>query len=299
MEREALILKWLDNTLSAEELVAFKALEDYDELIKLQSNLEGYSAPSYNTSSELEQVLSKIRVQKTRKTNWLKPFLRVAAIVAVCFSVYYFSTTLNTNVHTQVAQKTTITLPDNSTVALNAESHLTYNKKQWQNQRALNLEGEAFFKVAKGAAFDVNTELGKVTVYGTAFNVKQRDNNFEVVCYEGVVGVTFAGKETKLRAGDSFTVVNGTAIPTKKIYKEAPSWLNNESQFKSIAFKYVVAEFERQYGVDITLVNIDSSQTFTGAFTHNAIDVALKSLTLPLNATYSKDGNSIIIRRDN
>ncbi len=61
-------------------------------------------------------------------------------------------------------------------------------------------------------------------------------------------------------------------------------------------FKTVVAEFERQYGVNITLMNIDSQQLFTGSFTHDNMDVAINSITVPLHVTHNKTNNTIILK---
>ena len=298
MNREALISKWLDNNLNDQELQAFKNLEDYDDLVKLNNNLQAYKADEYDTSKELETVLSTIKNKKQQPTHWFKPLMRVAAILAICFGLYYYTTTLDTTISTQFAQKTTIELPDTSSVSLNSKSFLAYNKKQWNKERDVELEGEAFFKVAKGSSFHVITKSGTVTVYGTQFNVKQRDHYFEVICYEGLVGVTYKSHETKLKPGDSFLIIDGKSIAKEKENRSTPSWLNNESTFKSMPYKTVVAEFERQYGVDITLLGIDSNQLFTGNFAHNNMDVALKAITLPLHVTYSKENTTIILKRE-
>ncbi len=300
MNRETLISKWLDNDLNDQELEAFKSLEDYDDLIKLDNSLQAFKIDDYDTSSELKSVLSSIKNKKEitvkKETHWFKPFMRVAAILAICFSLYYYTTTLDTTVSTEFAQKTTIELPDASMVSLNAKSLLAFNKKSWKDERNVELEGEAFFKVSKGSSFNVITKSGTVTVYGTQFNVKQRDHYFEVICYEGLVGVTYNSLETKLKPGDSFLIIDGKIIAKEKENSLTPSWLNNESQFKSLPYKTVLAEFERQYGVKISTQHIDTEQLFTGNFTHNNIDIALKSMTLPLHVTYSKTNNTIIIK---
>ena len=296
MNREELISKWLDNNLNNEEFKAFKKLEDYDDLVKLNTNLQAFKADDYNTSTELENVLSAIRSKKQTPTHWIKPFLRVAAILAVCFSFYYYTTTLDTTISTEYAQKTTIELPDASSVSLNAKSNLVFNKKDWNQAREVTLQGEAFFKVAKGSSFKVKTTSGTVTVYGTQFNVKQRDNYFEVICYEGLVGVTYNSQETKLKPGNSFLIIDGKTIAKEKENRTMPSWLNNASTFRSLPYKTVIAEFERQYNVQVTLLGIDSSQLFTGSFAHDNIELALKAITLPLHATYSKSNNTITLR---
>ena len=298
MNREILISKWLDNDLNDQELKALKKLEDYDDLMKLNNNLQAFKVEDYNTSAALEDVLSAIKSTKKQTTHWFKPFMRVAAILAICFSLYYYTTTLDTTMTTSVAQKATIELPDDSSVSLNAKSFLAFNKKDWKHEREVELNGEAFFKVAKGSSFNVITKSGTVTVYGTQFNVKQRDNYFEVICYEGLVGVAYKSHETKLKPGDSFLIIDGEIVAKEKENRTTPSWLNNESQFKSLPYKAVIAEFERQYNVNFTLLNIDSEQLFTGSFAHDSIEVALKSITLPLHLTYSKDKNSIILKRE-
>ncbi|TXG38952.1 FecR family protein [Seonamhaeicola maritimus] len=298
MEREFLISKWLNNDLNDQELQAFKNLEDYDDLVKLDSSLQAFKAPEYDATKELKSVLSTIKSSKKQTTHWIKPFMRVAAILAICFSLYYYTTTIDTTITTEMAQKTTVDLPDASSVALNAKSVLVFNKNSWKNNREVELQGEAFFKVAKGSSFNVITETGTVKVYGTQFNVKQRDNYFEVICYEGLVGVTFNSQETKLKPGDSFLIIDGKMIAKEKENSLTPSWLNNESQFKSLPYKQVVEEFERQYNVNITLIGVDSEELFTGNFTHDSIEVAIKSITLPLHLTYSQSNDAIILKRE-
>ena len=151
MNREELISKWLDNNLNDKELEAFKTLEDYDDLTRLNKGIQAFKADRYNTSEALENVLSTIKNSKKDSTPWFKLLLRVAAILAICFSLYYYTTTLDTTISTEFAQKTTIELPDATSVSLNAKSLLAFNKNQWKHNREVELQGEAFFKVAKGS----------------------------------------------------------------------------------------------------------------------------------------------------
>lgn len=298
MNKEELIQKWLDHDLNAQELEAFKQLEDYDALTKLDTNIKQFKAPEYNTSENLEQVLNTIKTTNKNKTNWLPIAIKIAAVFVICFGVYFYTTTLDTTIHTMAAQKQSIELPDASVVELNAMSTLAFNESHWTNNRSVSLQGEAFFKVAKGSKFDVKTDDGVISVLGTQFNVKQRENYFEVICYEGKVAVTHKSNTTKLLPGDSFFILDGKLITTEKENQSVPSWLQNQSRFKSLPFREVIAEFERQHDVHISLKNIDDSQLFTGSFTHNDIEIALKSITLPLHLTYSKTDNIITLKRE-
>lgn len=297
MEKEYLIKKWLDNSLTPEELEAFKALEDYEALTKLSNYTKGFKAPEYNEDEALKTVLHQIETKKQSKVNWLQPVLKIAAILVLCFGAYYYTTTLDTTFTTDFSEKISVELPDHSKVDLNALSSITFNKSDWKNNRNVSLKGEAFFDVEKGSTFNVNTSNGIVTVLGTEFNVKQRDNFFEVTCYEGLVQVTYKNNKTKIKPGESFLVLKDLVINNQTVYNQ-PQWLTNTSAFKSLPLKEVIAELERQYNIKVETKNINTDLLFTGRFTHNNLDTALKSITQPLQLTYTKTNQTIILERE-
>ncbi|MBR9757304.1 MAG: FecR family protein [Algicola sp.] len=297
MEKDDLLKKWLNHELTQEELQAFKQREDFAELTQLSHALKHFKAPDFHTENALESTLNSIN-STNQKRQWYKPLLRIAALLAIGFCVYYYTTTQDTTTKTHIAQKNEINLPDNSEVTLNALSTLTYNKHSWKDNRDVMLQGEAFFKVAKGSKFNVITDLGTVTVLGTQFNVKQHDNFFEVTCYEGLVSVTYQSKNTKLLPGHRFLIRDGKQVTTGKETVKTPQWLNNESAFKSVPFKYVIAEFERQYQVTFVTDKVDTKMLFTGSFTHNNLEVAIKSITLPMHLSYSKTKDTIVLKRE-
>ena len=280
MKREELIKKWLDDELDPKELEAFKALEDHEDLLKLSDGVKRFKAPEFSTEDELQSVLHKIdRSAKTSK-SWVRPLIGVAAVLTLFFGIRYYNSTLDTEIKTLASEKTKIELPDASDATLNALTSLKFNNNRWTNEREVTLEGEAYFNVAKGSKFDVVTKDGVVSVLGTQFNVKQRKNLFEVTCYEGLVGVAYGNDLVKLRPGESYVVLDGKLIAKEKESLTAPGWLNNISQFESMPFKEVIAEFERQYNVNITSTAIDTTLLFTGNFKHDDMDLALKSITL-------------------
>ena len=142
------------------------------------------------------------------------------------------------------------------------------------------------------------TDDGIVSVLGTKFNVKQRENYFEVTCYEGLVAVTHNEKIIKLKPGYTFRIIDGKLLANEKENATQPNWLRGESSFKSVPLKYVISEVENQYNIKISADNIDTSRLFTGSFIHKNLDLALQSVTIPLNLTYSKSGKSILLKRE-
>lgn len=299
MERDELIYKWLNYELNAEEFEAFKQLEEYQQLIKMNEGINSFKSPDYEVSEALQSVRKRLEVKKEkRQKKWLLMAISIAAILVLFTGFLYYTRDLETTITTLASQKESVVLPDGSKVQLNAKSLLSFNTRNWNDNRVVQLKGEAYFKVAKGSKFDVQTPEGKVTVLGTEFNVHQRDGLFKVICYEGLVNVTYSDYHINLPPGNSFLIRDGKLIATEKENLTAPSWIDNYSRFKSVPYKEVLAEFERQFNVEIVLNSVDDSQRFTGSFNHNTMESALKAITLPLHLSYSKTNRTITLKRE-
>ena len=142
MKREELIKKWLDNNLNTEEQNAFEQLEGYNDLIKMDATLKGFKAPEFSINQSYEALKPKLKPEQSASKQWLKPLLRIAAVLAIALSVYMYTSNLDTEVNTIIAEQTTIALPDNSTVELNANSSLSFNENNWSDHREVKLNGE-------------------------------------------------------------------------------------------------------------------------------------------------------------
>ena len=246
------------------------------------------------------QSIIKDRKKPTEKVRWIQPLLRIAAIFIIGLAVYYMPIyNKETTINTLASNTTSVELPDHSSVKLNAESSLKYAKKEWKKNREVNLIGEGYFKVAKGSRFDVVTWAGTVSVLGTQFNVKQRSNFFEVTCYEGLVSVDYKDRNYKVPAGSRIQIIDGK-ITQSTTNDAAPTWaINNISSFKSTPLGEVIHEFERQYNVKVEITNdIDTLQLFTGSFANNNKELALKSISLPLQLKYDNKGQNVILTKE-
>ncbi|MGI9550174.1 MAG: FecR family protein [Aurantibacter sp.] len=300
--QENYLAKWLNNELSEEELTEFKKSEAYKSYQKIVAVSDTLEAPDFDVEKAL-QDFKKLSVSEEPKVIAMRPykrFLQVAAAVTVMIvGSYFYLSTLGQNVSTQYAELKEVTLPDSSEIILNADSEISYDEKDWEKKRNIDLEGEAFFKVAKGKKFTVSTDNGVVAVLGTQFNVENRNGFFEVTCFEGLVSVTYDGKETKLPAGNSFLAINGKITNLDAPKNAHPSWINKESSFKSIPLKYVLAEFERQHNVSVETQNIDTSQLFTGTFSNTDINLALQSISVPSQIKFKLEGTKVLFYAEN
>jgi len=300
--QENYLAKWLNNDLSEEELAVFKKSAEYasyEKLMKVSGTLE---APDFDTDKALTDFKNNHLQKgiKVIKMNPMRKLLRIAAAIAVILGAsYFYVSTLDESVSTQYAERSELRLPDNSEIILNADSRITYSEKNWDKERNISLQGEAFFKVAKGQKFTVATNDGLVTVLGTQFNVENRKGFFEVTCYEGLVSVLFNGKESKLPAGNSFVAINGSVLKTESPANTTPSWMSNESTFKSIPLNYVLDEFERQYNIEVKTQNVNLEQLFTGSFSNTNINLALQSISTPSQIKYELEGNNVLFYVEN
>ncbi|MFS4467093.1 FecR family protein [Maribacter sp. 2210JD10-5] len=295
--QENYLAKWLNNELTEAELEEFKKSEAYASYQKILETTGTLEAPEYDMDAAWEKLESERTSEKPRVITMspFKAFLRVAAVVAILLTgAYFYLNTLDENITTQYAESKEIVLPDNSEIILNADSQLSYSEKNWSKERNINLNGEAFFKVAKGKKFTVATEQGTIAVLGTQFNVENRDGFFEVTCFEGLVSVTFNGEETKLPAGNSFIAINGSVAKSTVLKNGTPSWMNKESSFKSIPLKYVLNEFQRQHNIIVSHKDIDTDELFTGTFSNTDKDLALKSISVPLQIKFKLEGNKVL-----
>lgn len=298
MDQDRYIKKWLNDTLSEEERAVFEHSDTYHELQRLDHALKSFKAPEIDLQQSFDQLELDKPAGKVIELNWWKPWLRVAAMLIAAVAIYLFWPQTKTSfetVATNSGQTTQFVLPDHSEVVLNASSAITYDRQSWAKQRALNLTGEAYFKVSEGTQFKVETFDGIITVLGTEFNVKSRDNYFEVICYEGLVQVDSRSLSEQLPAMHMFRVINGTVIKSSNLNDTAPGWINKESTFISIPYREVLKELERQYQITVSAAGVDQSQLFTGQFPHEDLELALESITKPLNITYQIEDNQTVI----
>tara|TARA_R110002072_G_scaffold135791_5_gene277493 strand:- start:2138 stop:3040 length:903 start_codon:yes stop_codon:yes gene_type:complete len=294
---EELLHKYLNNEITEAELEQLKATDIFRDYIQISEFTSNLQAPAFDKESAWKQLSKKVKKEsKVISLFNYKSLLKYAAVLALIVTGFLYVTNLSTTLTAPLAEKKSFTLPDQSEVVLNAGSKIKYSKKSWDKQRTLTLDGEAYFKVAKGETFDVNTTQGVVSVLGTQFNVQSRGTHFHVTCYEGKVAVVFNTTNIQLSAGDSVIIEEGEIISQQKVSTLQPGWMFDESSFENKPLWWVIEELQRQYKVTVTFENIDKNTRFTGAFTHTNLDAALKTICMPMGLTYTinQNGNVLI-----
>lgn len=298
MKKNYILAKWLTNDITKEELAEIKADPDFEKYEKIKNYSAQLKVADFDDEKVLENIISH---KKTTPNviplykNWM---FRVAAVLVMALGITFVMQNFATE--TQYAyngEKTTFSLPDNSEVVLNAGSEIEYKKWNWNNHRNLELHGEAYFKVAKGQKFEVETYLGKVAVLGTQFNVKARKKRFDITCFEGRVKVNYKDKEIILTHGQSVTFENGNQINTTASSSK-PEWLENKIAFTKENLPNILDEIQRQYNVTISVKTGYTDELFTGKIPTDNLDIALQIIGTTYNLEPKKiDANKIIFEK--
>ena len=162
-----------------------------------------------------------------------------------------------------------VTLPDGTKVWLNAATTLKYPVAFSDNERNVELTGEAYFEVAKNERkpFRVLLEDGTtVTVTGTHFNVQSYKNEKaqEVTLLEGSVTVANAEAITKLEPNTQALIKNNKITKSNVLdAEEIMGWKKGLFVFHDAPIESIMMQIERWYDAKI-IYKANVKQLFNG-----------------------------------
>ncbi len=201
------------------------------------------------------------------------------------------------------AEKRRIELPDGSTIWLNEHSKLQYERGF--ETRLVELEGEAFFEVAKrqGQPFEIRTSDTRTTVLGTSFNVRSYPNQAtEVAVLTGEVAFealeVAKGARVLLAATDAAQYQKGKGITqTKANDQNALAWKTERLTFDNQQLSTVLPILERYYGVEIEGSEGLLKCHYTGNFSEAGLEEVLNTIafTFPTEMTIEKTNDKYVL----
>lgn len=186
-------------------------------------------------------------------------------LLAGIFTVLRFYTT---TISCPAGQHLSYTLPDGSTIEMNADSRMAFKPLWWRFARKLNFEGEGYFEIEKGKKFEVISDFGRTVVLGTSFNIYSRDSEYKVTCFTGKVKViSFTSDEAVLSPEYEARVDSDGNIVVWKDQNAGVSnaWINNMFNFTARPLIKVFNEIGRQYDVTI-MFKTNPDYSYTGYF---------------------------------
>lgn len=278
----------------------------------LMERLRFKSLP-YDEKSSYQRL--KERMDKTvpfsypAKESYLWRYLFVAASVALLLvsglyfmemkqteppQLVYYETTAALNA------KTKLTLPDSTTVWLNANASLRYPREFSGAIREVEVSGEAFFDVRKdtGKPFIVRMEGMHIQVLGTSFfiDTETAPDLIEVTLQEGEIAL-FSDQNVSgiadltLHPGQQALFrksANGLTVVDIQPWKYT-SWITGVFVFEGNTLEEIAGELQRAFHVKIHIENETMrNKTFNAVFTEKETLYEILSV-LQISAQYKME----------
>jgi ferric-dicitrate binding protein FerR (iron transport regulator) len=241
-----------------------------------------------------QETAIPVKAAKARKLGGTKITWYAAAAIGLFLIGFFFSRSSSNGIETAFAERIQHYLPDSSIVYLNADSKLQFREKNWTKSRTVYLTGEAFFDVKKGNSFEVFTDLGRVQVLGTSFNVRARES-FQVACFTGKVEVTPKGSTpVKLLPGETVYVKTSSESVERAVFdpEEEKGWRFGEIDFPAASLKEVFNEIERQYDVQVEMPKQIRDRVYSGKITLQNLPKAIEDVCETMQLQHEKSEKS-------
>lgn len=194
------------------------------------------------------------------------------------------------------------TLEDGSVVYLAQASTLQYPEHFDTDRREVNLQGEAFFDVAKKPeqTFLIDTEKVQVEVLGTAFDVKSNAKDpFSLSVLRGKVKVTLkqGSQAIYVKAGETVTLHdNGLQLSTTKHSGRFDRYTKN-IRFKDECLEDVlrVINMESSDWQIETVSPALGKKRLTVEFSNNSPESVAELISWTFNLKCAREGNKLIL----
>lgn len=177
-------------------------------------------------------------VPLNRNTGWLRIAAAAVLVIGGGWMGYslYQQNAANQVVNIQANNQVRVdTLPDGSVVHLNKNSGISY-VGTFKSKREITLTGEAFFDVKHDEAASFTVHVNDVTVrdVGTAFNVKSKQRNTQIIVESGIVQVSRSSNAVRLTRNQMVSI-----NPGDKQWKVEESTDNLYGYYKNPVFNAV------------------------------------------------------------
>ncbi len=209
---------------------------------------------------QLEQRIAeeegKGRIRSIRSgPNWTRWLSVAAAVAGIAFAARWFFQ-LSVETYYAAADTVEVLLTDSSRTVLSPGSRLDEHSGK---QRAMHLQGQAYFEVRRDEQRPFIVDAGDVvvTVLGTAFEVTAYDTSayVDVRVRSGRVQVDAGGEQLELTAGDHVRYHKQRHFLERRPAPPAEVWGIRILQFEGATLTQVAAQLERIYKVRIILRN--------------------------------------------
>jgi len=203
-----------------------------------------------------------------------------------------------------------ITLPDGSTVKMNANTRIEYPGQFAADARKVKLSGEAFFEVTRDTThpFIIETDNASVEVLGTSFNISAypEAGMVEVNVETGKVKLTqhsigsSVRKFVLLPAGERgwLTIHDGKLGHDTKLASNYSAWITKEMIFQRTPLAEAFTVLENTYHVKIKMENPEIGKIpYTANFANLKLDYIVDVMARTHKLKVVRTGEEIVFAK--
>lgn len=203
-------------------------------------------------------------------------------------------------IETPVGGKYQLNLADGTKVWLNSSSSLRFPIFFSEDNREVELKGEAYFEVSKDfkRKFSVRSGIQTVEVLGTQFNINaySDEKSIKTTLFEGEIRVIdLKTNDSKLlKPGEQSNV--DQSIQIKRIDTQAEiAWKEGYFYFKRADIETVMRQLGRWYGVTARYEANLPEQHFSGAISNSLTLLEVLEILEKSNIHFSLDGKEVVV----
>ena len=198
-----------------------------------------------------------------------------------------------------------LTLDDGTRVHLNYGTSLTYPVRFAPDERVVELDGEAFFFVAKDKKrpFYVKTRNGTVKEYGTSFNVNtcETPGQTKVVLVDGSISIiTDRGREFIVNPGEMATMSRGESqvFIDKVDVRPYKAWNEGRFVFEDCTLESLMEVLSLWYNRKVEFESDELREIhFTGTFDrYDDVNQILRAIEQTTDVDIESCGDTILLK---
>ena len=311
---EELIIKYLEGRITlSEEKTLYDWLEASEESRAGFREVESRWTSSHSPSSEALKIIMNIQSRrKARKRRRLLWGAAAAVVVMFAGSALLFNGNslkygepLYYTVEAPCGTHSRLSLPDGTSVWLNAGSKLAYSTEFGKSDRNIDLDGEAYFEGARNEDLPVNVDAGgcRFTVLGTKFDIQAYggDENVMAVLMQGSLRCEMNDEVEIMVPGDRVVADKTSGLVKDRVNAEQyRSWIDGLLCYDKIELPVLLKRLSREFDVDIILnTHAFDKRTLHVSFSNDAsLETILKAVseTVPITVTVSGKTYTIDIK---
>jgi ferric-dicitrate binding protein FerR (iron transport regulator) len=222
-----------------------------------------------------------------RYTGYVAGLLLLLAATLTYLNADYF---FNNNLSTGFGEIKEVRLPDGSELTLYANSNISWNAFDFENNRLVYLDGEANFKIhhqQEGTKFRVKSKNGViVVVYGTEFRFFSRERGSKIELNKGIIKLHYReGKKNKVIAlspGEYVSLNMENKLTERKRFNPIRNLEIKKHRFvfSNTPLSELKTLIYENFGLGIVIPDKDVEKlTLSGTYTGNSLNELINSLS--------------------